>query len=128
MERKELVLNKNDLVFVEIYYLHPTKDKLEKFMKKIIKFLELYENSKIIEIKKYTIRPIFIYDDNYILKTNEYKALKNKLKEFPQLFKDYTKAQEIADNMQICYGWPTLSIFNKFVTTNELNNVNFIYI
>ena len=24
--------------------------------------------------------------------------------------------------MQICYGWPTLSIFNKFVTTNELNN------
>ena len=122
LKRNEIVIKKNDLIFVEIVFCHPSKEKLKEFMEKIIKFLKLYDNANIINITKYSVRPILIFDDNYVLKTNEYNILKNALIEFKNSNKNFIKVDEIVDNMQICYVWPTLSIYNKFVTTNELKS------
>ena len=122
LKRNEIVIKKNDLIFVEIVFCHPSKEKLKEFMEKIIKFLKLYDNANIINITEYSVRPILIFDDNYVLKTNEYNILKNALIEFKNSNKNFIKVDEIVDNMQICYVWPTLSIYNKFVTTNELKS------
>ena len=122
LKRNEIVIKKNDLIFVEIVFCHPSKEKLKEFMEKIIKFLKLYDNANIINITEYSVRPILIFDNNYVLKTNEYNILKNALIEFKNSNKNFIKVDEIVDNMQICYVWPTLSIYNKFVTTNELKS------
>ena len=122
LKRNEIVIKKNDLIFVEIVFCHPSKEKLKEFMEKIIKFLKLYDNANIINITEYSVRPILIFDDNYVLKINEYNILKNALIEFKNSNKNFIKVDEIVDNMQICYIWPTLSIYNKFVTTNELKS------
>ena len=122
LKRNEIVIKKNDLIFVEIVFCHPSKEKLKEFIEKIIKFLKLYDNANIINITEYSVRPILIFDDNYVLKTNEYNILKNALIEFKNSNKNFIKVDEIVDNMQICYVWPTLSIYNKFVTTNELKS------
>ena len=122
LKRNEIVIKKNDLIFVEIVFCHPSKEKLKEFMEKIIKFLKLYDNANIINITEYYVRPILIFDNNYVLKTNEYNILKNALIEFKNSNKNFIKVDEIVDNMQICYVWPTLSIYNKFVTTNELKS------
>ena len=122
LKRNEIVIKKNDLIFVEIVFCHPSKEKLKEFMEKIIKFLKLYDNANIINITEYSVRPILIFDDNYVLKINEYNILKNALIEFKNSNKNFIKVDEIVDNMQICYVWPTLSIYNKFVTTNELKS------
>ena len=122
LKRNEIVIKKNDLIFVEIVFCHPSKEKLKEFVEKIIKFLKLYDNANIINITEYSVRPILIFDDNYVLKTNEYNILKNALIEFKNSNKNFIKVDEIVDNMQICYVWPTLSIYNKFVTTNELKS------
>jgi hypothetical protein len=120
LKRNNIIIEKNDLIFVEIVFCHPSKTKLSDFMYKIIKFLKLYNNANIINIAQYSVRPILIFDENYVLKTYEYNNLKNELNKFKKAYQNYIKINEIADNMQICYGWPTLSIFNKFVSTNEL--------
>ena len=122
LKRNEIVIKKNDLIFVEIVFCHPSKEKLKEFMEKIIKFLKLYDNANIINITEYSVRPILIFDNNYVLKTNEYNILKNALIEFKNSNKNFIKVDEIVDNMKICYVWPTLSIYNKFVTTNELKS------
>ena len=122
LKRNEIVIKKNDLIFVEIVFCHLSKEKLKEFIEKIIKFLKLYDNANIINITEYSVRPILIFDDNYVLKINEYNILKNALIEFKNSNKNFIKVDEIVDNMQICYVWPTLSIYNKFVTTNELKS------
>ena len=79
--RKKIELNENDLVFVEVSFVHPSLKKLEEFLNKIIKFTKLYKTSKILNLQNHTIRPILIFDDNYVLKTVEYNRLKAKLKD-----------------------------------------------
>ena len=49
-------------------------------------------------------------------------ALKNELENFKNQNKDFIKMNEIINNIQMCYGWTTLSILNKYVSTNDLNN------
>ena len=122
LKRNKINIEKNDLIFVEIVFCHPSKTKLNDFMDKIIKFLKLYNNAQIIDINQYKVKPILIFDNNYVLKTNEYNVLKNELIAFQNSNKNFIKSKDIVDNMQICYGWPTLSIFNNFVSTNELKN------
>ena len=123
LKRNEIIIQRNDLIFVEISFCHPSKAKLSDFMYKIIKFLKLYNNANIINLAQYSVRPILIFDENYILKTYEYNTLKKELADFKKNNKNFIKINEIVDNMQICYGWPTLSIFNKFVSTNELKKI-----
>ena len=122
LKRNEIVIEKNDLIFVDIVFSHPSKTKLNDFMNKIIKFLKLYDNANIINITQYSIRPILIFDNKYDLKKNEYNSLKKTLTDFKDSNKNFIKIDEIIKNIQICYGWPTLSILNKFVTTDELRS------
>ena len=120
LKRNGIIIQRNDLIFVEIEFCHPSKIKLSDFMYKIIKFLKLYNNANIINIAQYSVRPILIFDENYILKTDEYNTLKKELVDFKKDNQNFIKTDEIVDNIQLCYGWPTTSIFNKFVSTDEL--------
>ena len=76
LKRNVIKFNKDDLIFVEICFTHPSKTKFSEFMVKIKKFIKLYENSGILDINEHIIKPVFIYDENYILKTNETYSFK----------------------------------------------------
>ena len=124
LSKKEIKICNNDLIFVEISFILPTQERLDDFLNKIIKFIKLYKNANIIDIQKYTIRPIIIIDNDYELKKEEYNCLVNKIKEFYELNKAELeiKIEDIINNIQLCYIWPNITILNPFLTANDLDN------
>ena len=76
-ERKEIQLETNDLVFIESKFKFENKRNILDFMKKIFKFIKLYENIGLIkDINKYKIKPVYLYDNNYNLKENDIEDIK----------------------------------------------------
>ena len=124
LSKKEIKICNNDLIFVEISFILPTQERLDDFLNKIIKFIKLYKNANIIDIQKYTIRPIIIIDNDYELKKEEYNCLVNKIKEFYKLNKAELeiKIEDIINNIQLCYIWPSITILNPFITVKDLDN------
>lgn len=123
--RKEFKLEVNDLVFVEATFeIDSKKDKVLAFMKKIIKFIDLYINEGLIEeLNKYKIKPIILYDNDYYLREKDIDNIKSAINEIKEIIKkrNNEKLCEIYDNLQIIYCWPTMPIFNNVTSYNDLN-------
>ena len=122
-ERKEIKLEKNDIVFI-IFEFENGRNILS-FMKKILKFIKLYENIGLIEdINNYKIRGIYLYDNNYDLTAKDIKEINKSIELFKPFIASYNnnKYNEIYENLQIIYCWPTLPILNNVITYNELKN------
>ena len=124
-ERKEFNLKKNDLVFVECSFeIENKKNKTYDFMIKVIKFIDLYLNKKLITIlDEYTIKPIILYDNNYCLNKTIIKNIKSAIDDIKINIENLKnkKLEEIYKNLQIIYCWPTIPICNNY-TTNIINN------
>ena len=124
-ERKDCILRKNDLVFVETSFeIETKKNKIYDFLVKICGFIKLYENiGEIKNLDEYTIKPIILYNNNYYLREDNIKDIQNsiKLMETTILKLNNIKLKEIYENLQIIYCWPTIPLFNNFNTYNDLN-------
>ena len=124
-EREEFNLKKNDLVFVETTFeIENKKSKAYDFMIKIIKFIDLYLNVKLItNLDEYTIKPIILYNNNYCLNRTIIKNMKNDIDDIKINIKNLKnkKLEEIYNNLQIIYCWLTIPICNNY-TTNIINN------
>lgn len=124
-ERKDFQLETNDLVFIESTFEFEKGRNILEFMKKILKFIKLYENiGSIKDINEYKIKPIYLYDNNYNLREKDIEDIKNSINSFKQFLEgnENSKYNGIYENLQIIYCWPTLPILNNVVTYNELKN------
>ena len=124
-ERDEIKLEKNDIVFIESTFEFEKARNILSFMKKILKFIKLYENIGLIEdINKYKIKAIYLYDNNYDLSAKDIDDIKKSIESFKPFISNYNniKYNEIYENLQIIYCWPTLPILNNVITYNELKN------
>jgi len=123
--RKEFKLEVNDLVFVEATFeIDSKKNKVLGFMKKIIKFIELYINEGLIkELNDYKIKPIILYDNDYNLRQKDINNIKSAIEELKEIIEKMNnkKLTEIYDNIQIIYCWPTMPILNNVTAYNDLN-------
>lgn len=123
--RKEFKLEVNDLVFVEATFeIDSKKEKVLGFMKKIIKFIELYINLGLIkELNNYKIKPIILYDNDYNLTEKDITNIKSAIDELKEIIekKNNKKLTEIYENLQIIYCWPIMPILNNVTTYNDLN-------
>jgi hypothetical protein len=123
-ERKDFNLKKNDLVFIETTFDIENKNKIDEFMLKIIKFIYLFINIGLIKnLELYTIKPLVLYNNDYILKDKLIKdiniIIENTRKKISTL--NNKKFYEICDNLQIIYCWPTMPIVNNYLGFNDLN-------
>ena len=123
-ERKDFNLKKNDLVFIETTFDIENKNKIDEFMLKIIKFIHLFINIGLIkDLESYTIKPLVLYNNDYILKDKLIKdiniIIENTRKKISTLNNE--KFYEICDNLQIIYCWPTMPIVNNYLGFNDLN-------
>ena len=94
-------------------------------MKKILKFIKLYENIGLIEdINNYKIKGIYLYDNNYDLTAKDIKEINKSIELIKPFIASYNnnKYNEIYENLQIIYCWPTLPILNNVITYNELKD------
>ena len=124
-ERKDCILKKNDLVFVETSFeIETKKNKIYDFMVKICGFIKLYENiGEIKNLDEYTIKPIILYNNNYYLREDNIKDINNSkdlMKKTIQKLNN-KKLEEVCENLQIIYCWPTIPLFNYLNTYNSLN-------
>ena len=131
--RKKFNLKKNDLVFIETTFEFETKkNKVNQFFKKIIRFIFLYiDVEKIENLSDYTIKPIILYNNDYNLNETNFNNIKSAIEEIKIVISnledtkfDKTKLNEIYNNLQIIYCWPTIPIFNNSLTYNELKEKN----
>jgi hypothetical protein len=125
-KRKEFNLQKNDLVFIETSFdIDTKKDKILNFMIKICRFIALYENIGLIKnLDEYTIKPLILYNNNYYLQKENIDDINDsitKLKKIIKKLKNNKKLEEIYENLQLIYCWPTMPLFNNFTTDTELN-------
>ena len=124
-ERKEFNLKKNDLVFVETTFeIENKRSKTYDFMIKIIKFIVLYHNVNLItNLNEYTIKPIILYNNNYCLNKAVIKNMKSDIEDIKINIENLKnkKLEEIYNNIQIIYCWPTIPIYNNY-TANIINN------
>ena len=124
-ERKEIELNENDLVFIESTFEFEKGRDILDFMVKTLKFIKLYENIGLIKnINDYKIKVLYLYNNTYELKEKYIKDIINSIDEFKKIIAKYNndKYNEIYENLQIIYCWPTLPILNNAITYNELKN------
>lgn len=124
-ERKEIKLEKNDIVFIESTFEFENGRNILSFMKKILKFIKLYENIGLIEdINNYKIKGIYLYDNNYDLTAKDIKEINKSIELIKPFIASYNnnKYNEIYENLQIIYCWPTLPILNNVITYNELKD------
>ena len=127
--RKGFNLKKNDLVFIETTFEFETKkNKVNQFLKKIIRFIFLYiDIGKIKNLNDYTIKPIILYNNDYNLTQTNFNNIKSAIEEIKIVILNLkvtkfekTKLNEIYNNLQIIYCWPTIPIFNNSISYNEL--------
>ena len=81
-ERKHFNLRKNDLVFVECSFdFGKSNDKISDFFIKILQFIKLFINAKLIKnLDEYTIKPIFLYNNNINLSEKNIENIKKSVK------------------------------------------------
>ena len=81
-ERKLFNLKKNDLVFVECSFdFNKRNDKISDFFIKIIQFIKLFIDAKLIQnLDEYTIKPIFLYNNNINLSEKNIENIKKSVK------------------------------------------------
>ena len=86
---------------------------------------------KIKNLSDYTIKPIILYNNDYNLNETNFKNIKSAIEEIKiEILNledtkfDKTKLNEIYNNLQIIYCWPTIPIFNNSLTYNELKEKN----
>jgi DNA repair exonuclease SbcCD ATPase subunit len=100
------------------------KNKTYDFMIKIIKFIDLYLDKKLItNLDEYTIKPIILYNNNYCLNKTNIKNIKSDIDGIKINIENLKnkKLEEIYKNLQIIYCWPTIPICNNY-TSNIINN------
>ena len=120
-ERKDIHLEKNDIVFIESTFEYERGRNVLNFMKKILKFIKLYENIGIIkDINNYKIKAIYLYDNNYDLQEKDIEDIKKSIELIKPFINKFNnkKYNEIFENLQIIYCWPTLPILNNVITYN----------
>jgi hypothetical protein len=123
--RKNFELNNNDLVFIEASFdIEDKKKKIHDFFVKILSFIFLLENIKLIDnINNYKIRPIILYNNNYNIKNDTIDKIKKSINSIKITIKklNNTKFEEIYENVQIIYCWPTMPLLNNIITQRDLN-------
>ncbi len=124
-ERNAFKLEENDIVFVEATFeLNSKSDKVLDFMKKIIKFISLYQDIGLINnLNVYHIKPIVLYNKDYNLNENNLNNIKNAINSIKKIIEKYNndKLEEIYKNLQIIYCWPTIPIVNNITTYKYLS-------
>ena len=124
-ERNAFKLEENDIVFVEATFeLDSKSDKVLDFMKKIIKFISLYQDIGLINnLNDYHIKPIVLYNNDYNLNENNLNNIKNAINLIKKIIEKYNndKLEEIYKNLQIIYCWPTIPIVNNITTYKYLS-------
>ena len=124
-ERKAFKLEQNDIVFIEATFELDSKgDKVLDFMKKIIKFISLYQDIGLINnLNDYNIKPIVLYNNNYNLNENNLNNIKTAIDLIKKIIEKYNndKLEEIYKNLQIIYCWPTIPIVNNITTYKHLS-------
>jgi hypothetical protein len=101
-ERKKFQLKRNDIIFIEATFdLETKKNKILIFFKRIIKFVKLYLDIKLIkDLEEYKIKPIILYDNNYNIIENDIKKIKGSLDEFKEIkCGDEKIKKEITENI-----------------------------
>ena len=100
------------------------KKKIHDFFVKILSFIFLFENIKLIDnINNYKIRPIILYNNNYNIKNDTIDKIKKSINSIKITIKklNNTKFEEIYENVQIIYCWPTMPLLNNIITQRDLN-------
>jgi len=122
--RKDFKLNKNDILFIEVAFeIEIKKKKFYDFFLKIISFLTLYKNKGFLnEFKNYKIKPIILYNNNYNIKKEIITSIIDSINSLKMCIKKLKikKFEEIYENLQIIYCWPTMPLMNNMITNNDL--------